>query len=188
MIHSFDDHDGSNPYASLIFDAAGNLYGTTEYGGDLTDCYLGCGVVFELSKLNGNWTEKVLRSFYVDSKEPFGSLVFDNAGSLYGTTRNGGAYNEGTVFELIPGANGDWAAKTLRSFNGKDGVGQAGGLLFDIAGNLYGTTPFGGAYDTGGDGLYQLMPSTDGKWTETVLHRFKDGSRGGFFPFWRIDL
>ena len=94
--------DGETPVAGLIFDAAGNLYGTTYSGG-----YYGYGAVFELTLNNGTWAEKVLYSFNLDGKDGFNpnaSLIFDAAGNLYGTTYSGGAYNEGggTVFELIP--------------------------------------------------------------------------------------
>lgn len=90
--------------AGLIFDAAGNLYGTTYWGGSHR-CGLTCGTVFELtSREDGGWTEKKLHNFYngSDGNEPFSSLIFDAAGNLYGTTYHGGNYGCGTVFEITP--------------------------------------------------------------------------------------
>jgi uncharacterized repeat protein (TIGR03803 family) len=150
--------DGWFPRAGLIFDSAGNLYGTTFYGGTNGEqCYpTGCGTVFELTPDNGKWTEKVLYRFCANSScfdggFPTGGVIFDTAGNLYGTTRFGGTYFYGTVFELTP-HNGKWTEKVLHSFvgNGSDGVGPYAGLIFDPAGNLYSTTFAGGA----GLGLY----------------------------------
>jgi len=99
----------------------------------------------------------------------FGALIFDGAGNLYGTTVYGGTDNIGTVFQLTPGSNGKWTEKVLHSFNGKDGGIPYAGLVFDAAGNLYGTT-FGNT-------VFQLAPRANGKWTEKVLHIF-NGKRG----------
>jgi len=166
--------DGATPSASPIFDAAGNLYGTTLYGGAY-----GCGTVFQLAPAaNGTWTEAVLYSFCsggTDGAYPYASLIFDAAGNLYGTTEWGGAYGCGTVFRLAPAANGTWTEAVLYSFgNGTDGQNPLAGLIFDAAGNLFGTTYGGGAYRVGT--VFELAPGTNGKWTEKVLHSFgKDG-------------
>jgi uncharacterized repeat protein (TIGR03803 family) len=110
VLHDFsnDGIDGYYPYAGLILDAAGNLYGTTTFGGD-GSCnwqYPGCGVVFELiPQKDGRWTEKILHSFAnnsVDGSNPYGGLILDASGNLYGTTSKGGAYGLGTVFEIRP--------------------------------------------------------------------------------------
>src|ERR1017187_3297435 len=134
-----DGIDGENPYAGLIFDAAGNLYGTTSDGGTSNS-----GTLFELTPAaGGTWTEKVLHSFSggADGTHPYAGLIFDAAGNLYGTTDLGGAYGYGTVFELTPGAGGTWTEKVLHNFNnGTDGQISYGGLIFDAAGNLYGPT------------------------------------------------
>jgi uncharacterized repeat protein (TIGR03803 family) len=180
VLHAFNGRDGSTPYASLIFDAAGNLYGTTGYGGDLRRCDgYGCGVVFKLTpNADGSWTESVLHSFNRrDGRQPSAALVF-KAGHLYGTTVGGGAHNLGTVFTLSPNADGSWAASVLYSFNSikSDGAYPFAGLIFDAAGNLYSTTRAGG---TSGRGtVFKLTPNADGSWTESVLHSFKD-SEGG---------
>src|SRR5664279_5403051 len=143
VLHNFNSNgtDGANPYAGLIFDAAGNLYGTTTTGGTY---YV--GTVFELSpSQGGGWTEKVLYSFNyngTDGNYPQASLTIDAAGNLYGTTWAGGpyGYGYGTVFELTPAAGGGWTETVLHNFVGTDGAAPLAGLIFDAAGNLYGTT------------------------------------------------
>jgi len=105
VLHSFGHGaDGAQPSASLIFDAAGNLYGTTTGGGSST-CAYGCGTVFKLTPTeNGTWTERVLHNFGhgEDGAQPHAGLIFDAHGNLYGTTIEGGAYSMGTVYEIQP--------------------------------------------------------------------------------------
>jgi uncharacterized repeat protein (TIGR03803 family) len=140
VLYRFSGKDGAQPEASVIFDAAGNLYGTTAFGG--AGCRTGtCGTVFELTPgANGKWTETLLHSFYKD-KRPESTVTFDAAGNLYGTTEDGGEYNAGIVFELTPGANGVWSEKILHSFGrGNGGSSPHAGLILDAAGNLYGIT------------------------------------------------
>jgi uncharacterized repeat protein (TIGR03803 family) len=175
LLHSFDGRDGASPLASLIFDAAGNLYGTTRLGGGNRQA----GTVFELMpKAGGGWTGKVLHHFNAaDGNEPFGSLVLDAAGNLYGTTEVGGANHHGTVFEVTPTAGGIWTETILHSFNnnGTDGYEPLGGLIFDAKGNLYGTTFIGGTgacARTGCGTVFELTPAAGGGWTETVLYSF----------------
>src|ERR1022692_2196052 len=168
--------DGSSPRAGLIFDAAGNLYGTTYNGGTTF-----AGTVFELTPTGGGtWTEKVLLSFGndVDGSNPQGELIFDGAGNLYATTKNGGGPNDaGTVFELTPGAGGTWTEKVLWSFGtGTDGSDPFGALIFDAAGNLYGTTSLGGTSHSGT--AFELTPAGGGNWTESVAHSFGNGTDG----------
>src|ERR1035438_1221071 len=148
VLHNFnhDGTDGWRPEAGLIFDAAGNLYGTTSQGGSS-----GVGTVFELTPATGGtWTEKVLHSFGggADGGYPEAGLILDAAGNLYGTTQWGGTSTVGAVFELTPAAGGTWTEKVLHSFlnDGTDGVNPVAGLIFDGAGNLYGTTYQGGTY------------------------------------------
>ncbi len=129
--------DASNPYAGLIFDNAGNLYGTTFVGG-----IHNYGAVFELSPSGGGWTEKVLHSFNLNGSDgsfPFAGVVFDAFGNLYGTTYKGGIHDFGTVFELTPNGSGGWTEKILHSFNynGTDAALPFAGLIVDSAGNLY---------------------------------------------------
>ncbi len=179
VVHLFDVTDGAWPYGGLIFDAAGNLYGTTSGGGNTGACTGGCGVVFELSPgAKGQWSETVLYTFGGnDGEGPFAPLIFDSAGSLYGTTELGGAYGAGNVFELIPHAGGQWAVATLHSFKcgTGDGCEPGNGLIFDTLGNLYGTTPFGGTPNDPGWGVvFRLAPAGGGKWNETILRAFDE--------------
>jgi len=180
-LHSFDFTDGAyNSYAGLVFDAAGNLYGTTIYGGTST-CNLvkTCGVVFELTPVeNGNWTEKVLHNF--SSNDPLGwsprsSLIIDAAGDLYGTTDEGGPFCSvcgGTVFELLP-SNGQWKQKVLHPFQvAAGGLSPQAPLTFDAAGNLYGTTVEGGAHYNYDGVIFELTAQIGGSWKYAILHSF----------------
>ena len=188
VLHEFTGkEDGGYPFAGLVFDKDGNLYGTGGYGGDN-----GSGVVFELSPNGSDWTYSVLYSFgpYPGSGDGFGPnsiLVFDNDHNIYGTTNEGGVAGCfegcGTVFELSPNGSGGWAEKLIHTFprNSKDGELPTGGLTFDSDGNLYGTTQNGG---TAGSGvLYKLSySSSKNKWFETIVHQFVGGKNGGSFP------
>jgi uncharacterized repeat protein (TIGR03803 family) len=133
--------DGALPDASLIFDQAGNLYSTTEYGGAHDG-----GTVFKLApNADGSWRESVLYNFCSltncgDGELPVAGLIFDQAGNLYGTTWIGGAHDGGTVFKLAPNADGSWRESVLYNFcsltNCGDGELPVAGLIFDQAGNL----------------------------------------------------
>lgn len=186
--HQGDLYDGDVPQAGVIFDSAGNLYGTTLRGGNSSACSQGCGLVFELSPTGGIWTESILYAFQgaSDGASPEGGLAFDNLGSLYGTNDGGGAYNQGNVFKLTPPA---WTESVLYSFQGfingsKDGYSPAGGLIFSGT-DLLGTTAYGGsvgcgdAYGILGCGtVFRLAPpiSGTGPWTEDILWNFASGS------------
>jgi len=177
--------DGANPMASLISDPAGNLYGTAYYGGN-SNCIRGCGTVFELTRADGKWKQKVLHHFENNGKDgyyPAASLIFDAAGNLYGTTSQGGAYQVGTVFELVPDKDGKWNEKILHSFisTSADGWEPEAPVVFDAAGNLYGTTNFGGAYQDYGT-VFKLTPGANGHWTEKVLHNFDFNGTDGYNP------
>ncbi len=184
VLYSFrGGEDGADPFAGLIFDQAGNLYGTTFYGG-IANCYDGCGVVFELSpNQDGSWSENVLYSFTGgDGGNPFAGMIFDNAGNLYGATSSAGPYGWGVVFKLSPNQNGSWSESVLYSFSGgKDGGGPEANLTFDAAGNLYGTAGWGGACGLCGV-AFELSPNADGSWKEKVIHSFKQGGEGGSGP------
>lgn len=180
VLHNFGTgaHDGVNPSADLIFDAAGNLYGTTVSGGNLNS-----GTVFELiPNGSGGWTETVLHNFghAQDGDSPQGgALVFDTMGNLYGTTNTGGTNNAGTVFEMSPNGSGGWTERTLHNFGfGFDGNGPYCGVVFDSNGNLYGTTVEGGNNSVGV--VFKMTPNGDGTWTETKLHNFGTGNDGAF--------
>jgi hypothetical protein len=154
--------DGTNPgNGDLVFDQAGNIYGTTLLGG-----FSGYGVVFEMVPSNGSWAESVLHSFIGnqgDGAYPDSGVIFDNAGNLYGTTtEGGGGGNGGTVFQLIPSGSG-WTEDTLYQFGQVhgDGCHPSAGLIFDQSGNLYGTTPEGCVYGYGT--VFELTQSS-GNW------------------------
>jgi uncharacterized repeat protein (TIGR03803 family) len=182
ILYSFKDgNDGADPQGGLIFDAAGNLYGLTTYGG------LGYGTIFELEhNPDGSWTEKTLHS--IDEGQPTNSfqsgLVLDQNGNLYGVG-TGGLEAAGIVYELSPSSNGEWQETVLHSFSwsGSGGNTPIGPLVVDLSGNVFGVANMGGngcAYP--GCGLvFELSPTSGGKWNETVLHQF-DGGTDGEYP------
>lgn len=172
ILHSFSSsgRDGYTPYAGLIFDAAGNLYGATYFGG----AYNG-GIVFELTpKQGGGWQEKILHTFDnngTDGANIRAGLTLDASGNVYGVTDWGGTYDAGIVFELIHQTSGAWAEKILHTFGkGADGIHPEGSLMLDRAGNVYGTTTQGGTHKCGI--VFELSPETGGSWKETTLHTF----------------
>jgi uncharacterized repeat protein (TIGR03803 family) len=196
ILHSFaGPSDGAGPSAGLIFDAAGNLYGTTAYGGVSGGCSSapvgpgGCGIVFQLrppATKGGAWTEKVLHNFTDgnDGGNPQAVLTIDSSGNLYGTTFNSDSLTAaGTVFELSPRAAGYWQLRVLHSFNsnGLDGIRPTDGLVFDSSGNLYGTTCQGGTYD--GGVVFELSPKAGGGWGEKVLYNFASSYSDGGCPY-----
>lgn len=182
--------DGALPTSEVVFDRAGNLYGTTANGGHMGTgtCEAGCGVVYELSPSHGGWTESTLYSFtgLDDGSGPYSGLVLDAAGNLYGTTTYGGTRGTGTVFELTFSGSG-WTKTTLYNFQwNPDGINPVGSLIFDQAGNLYGATSSGGGNPLGlclsnGCGTVFLLSPTNGGWAYTTLYAFT-GSAGDEFP------
>jgi uncharacterized repeat protein (TIGR03803 family) len=174
--------DGGNPFGEVVFDKAGNLYGTTLLGGIGTcnNLYT-CGVVYELKRSGGSWTESVLYSFTGgdDGGAPSAGLIFDADGNLYSTTSTGGSHNDGTVFQLSP-AGGNWSETVLYSFGGNDGSQPVGGLIFDASGNLFGTTENGGL--AGGGVAFELTLS-NGLWVQTKLYSFGLQSGDGTAPY-----
>lgn len=167
----FDGTDGANPYAGLIENSS-VLFGTTSRG----DVY-GYGNVFGLYKHNGSWVHNTIWPFggtLRDGREPLCDLIMDRSGALYGTTPSGGTDNLGTVFELTQ-SGGVWSETVLYNFtNFNDGAGPVAGLFRDRSGALYGTAG-GGAY---GNGVAFKLTRSGGKWSETVLHSFGEGSDG----------
>ena len=163
--------DGYSPLAGLVLDKKGNLYGTTLLGGAY-----GGGTVFEVTP---SGTETILHSFDpngTDGSYPYGRLVRDKKGNLYGTTSTGGAYGYGAVFEVTPSGT----ETILHSFdaNGTDGYSPFAALVLDKGGNLYGTTENGGTYDYGT--VFELTPAG----TETILYSFNPGNgTDGYYPF-----
>jgi uncharacterized repeat protein (TIGR03803 family) len=184
LLHQFSGgSDGENPLAGVIFDAAGNLYGTTSAGGFNDPC---CGTVFELAhNSDGSWTKSVLYNFKggSDGDMPMSNLIFDGAGNLYGTTDIGGSGGRGTVFQLVPHSNGRWTESVLYNFcsvqNCSDGSFPIAGLTSDAAGNLYGTTSMGGIDLNCCGTVFKLTHKSDGSWTMSILYSFKGGSDGG---------
>lgn len=180
VIYHFTGSGGLYPNGNLIFDAAGNLYGTTIEGGSCGVSSKGCGVAYELSPSTGGWAETVLHTFGGGAYGygPNGGLVFDSKGNLYGTTGSGGAYGFGTVFELTPTQSG-WAEQVLYSFTGTtDGGYPQTGVVLDSFGNIYGESFFGGANNEGL--LYQLEKSSNSTWTYNVLLSFDAMTGTGF--------
>jgi uncharacterized repeat protein (TIGR03803 family) len=203
VLHTFTNSpDGAYPSAGVISDSAGNLYGVTAYGGTAG----GEGTVYELSPPPGGqsaWTEQTLFSFnFTDGYFPFDPLTPQAGGAaagLFGTTRFGGtlcagyADGCGLVFSLNPPARGKkmWTERVLHRFvgGGRDGATPVAGVLLDAEGELLGTTAFGGGgpcavqhFPKGCGVAYLLSPpgKPNGKWKETILHRFQNGSDGAF--------
>jgi uncharacterized repeat protein (TIGR03803 family) len=176
VLHAFTGGaDGATPLGPLTFDASGNIYGTAAAGGS------GYGLVFKLTpnKFNAGWTETVLYTFaYQDRIQPSGGVIFDAAGNLYGATAYGGARNLGAVYKLTHQADDSWGPSLLYSFAGPpDGEEAYTPLIFDNAGNLYGTTNGGGPLLDGT--VFKLTPGSGGQWTETILYGFSGGADGG---------
>jgi len=152
--------------------------GNTGCGGN------GCGTVFELSRnADGTWSETVLYTFTggADGSTPDSSLVFDSQGNLYGTASAGGlpncSFGCGTVFKLTPNGT-SWTETTIYQFQGNtDGWFPKSNLVFDKAGNLYGSTASGGTSLYWGT-VFKLLHQQDGSWTESVVHSFDEGPGG----------
>jgi uncharacterized repeat protein (TIGR03803 family) len=172
------------PLGGLFADDDGRLYGTTITGGDY-----GGGTVFVMIPAGGKF--RVLHSFCssgcVDGAEPYGNLAFDSAGSLYGTTFEGGT-GRGVVYRLSRGPRGELTQTVLYAFSGgEDGGFPTGGVLVDSVGNVFGTTYYGGTgscsngFATGCGVVFELYESPEGTWNEKVLHSFS-GPPDGQYP------
>jgi uncharacterized repeat protein (TIGR03803 family) len=178
VLHAFavGAGDGANPFAGVVADASGNLYGTTEVGGDTSACHpIGCGTVF---KLTPSGSEKILYAFKggSDGAFPASAVILDKKGNLYGTTEDGGDSGTcngggcGVVFKLKP----DGKETILHVFEGgDDGAVVTAGLISDGKGNLYGTTLLGGGSADGGT-VFKI--ADDG--TESVIYAFQGGADG----------
>ncbi len=169
VLFAFENGNGQTPYSGVIVDSAGNLYGTLVYGGTA-----GRGVVYELSQSGSGWTETTLYNFavYPAAGNPYGGLVFDQHGNLYGTTFTGGG-GGGAVYELQP-SGGSWTYNTIYSLPGFQGPFDSPTL--DASGNLYATSTGGG---TGLGNVFELSPGVGG-WTYTDLYDFQDASQGAY--------
>ncbi len=154
-------------YSQIAFDSAGNIYGTTVFGGAE-----GYGDVYELSRAGSGWTGTELYGFGdPDAQYSADNVILDSGGNLYGTTVSGGYYDEGAVFQLVRSGSG-WSENIIASL-GAPGVGGYGGtgLIMDAAGNLYGGTL--GAQNTEAS-VFELSRSGN-SWQLTVLHSFTSG-------------
>jgi hypothetical protein len=179
--------DGDGPEFPLCWDAHGNLYGTTAFGGNgPPECpgSLGCGVAFQMTpNSDGTWTYHVMHrfaNFPTDGQYPDGGLVVDATGAAYGVTGYGGVHGQGTVFKMTPSTGGHWKQSVLYDFpNCGDGCFPGRTLVFDQKGNLYGVSS-GGIADCGGytcGVVFKLTPQKNGPWTYSVVHKF-DGKNG----------
>jgi uncharacterized repeat protein (TIGR03803 family) len=206
QLFDFANGDVSAPQGGLAVDSQGNLYGTSLGGG-----VHNLGAVFELSPgSNGVWTEKTIYSFATDgangsTPSPNPNLTMDADGNLYGTCREGGLQSIqcgsvgcGFVFKLTKGANGTWQGQAIYKFKSDDdGSDPWDGVVLDAAGNVYGTTLYGGGQ--GGTNcsagtnvlfcgtVYELTPQSNGTYAETILHSFAS-SPDGAEPLGRVTL
>ena len=183
-----DSSAGLTPFAGLVMDSSGDLYGTTAYGGAY-----GRGSVFELTPNSaGGYNYQVVYSFGSgqDGATPSSSLIIDGSGNLYGTTVSGGNTPSacsstipagcGTVFMLSPSSSAPWLKSTLYAFSSTDGQNPTGSLILDSAGNLYGTTEYGGRSQAGT--VFMLTKSTSAPWVQTQMYTFA-GSTDGANPY-----
>ena len=193
ILHRFaGGTDGANPNGDLILDATGAVYGLTTAGGNKNCNYgsgqIGCGTAFKLeppTKKDGSWGEQLLHRFdrtNSDGGNPMAGLLLDSKGNLYGTTVNGGPGPGGIAFRLAPSEkSGRWKEAILHGFNdrGDDGYDPECSLIFDQAGNLYGTT---NVSEIGFGDVFRLKPSgRNGTWVASVLHSFS-AIPDGLFP------
>jgi uncharacterized repeat protein (TIGR03803 family) len=193
LLYSFDTTNHPKgpwgPFAPVVLDSSGNIYGTSYYGGSSTGSTkcgsTGCGTVFRLSPTRaGSWKETKLYSFKggKDGSNPNGGVVLDTQGNLYGTTIFGGGSNNGTVFKLTPTTTGPWKETILHAFTGGsvggDGAWPNAGPTFDHLGNLFGTTLDGGQSLQNGT-VFELSPTAAGGWNYSVIHSFSPTGMNG---------
>ncbi len=164
--------DGVLPIAGVVFDAAGNLYGTTYLGGSSD-----VGIVYQLTPVGSGWNENILYNYTggPDGANPYAGLLLDSVGNVYSTAYAGGAGGGGTVSELSP-AGGGWTYTLLDAFSGMGGQ-RFGNLIMDQAGDLYGLTHEDGQFQLGS--VFKLTPGNGG-WTYSSLHDFTGGSDGAY--------
>jgi uncharacterized repeat protein (TIGR03803 family) len=160
----------------VTLDSAGNLYGVSDQGDNGP-------YVFKLSPTSkGPWTLTTLYTFGVGSgpAAPWSGVVFDSAGNLYGVTAGGGTGGVGTVYELSPSSGGVWTERDIVDFPSScsPACTPESGIIIDSAGNIFGTTPYSGAYSFGN--AYEVSPNGDGTWTLTDLHDFGSGTDGAY--------
>ncbi|HEX4079383.1 MAG TPA: choice-of-anchor tandem repeat GloVer-containing protein [Rhizomicrobium sp.] len=201
VLHAFEyDSDGGFPFAGPTMDSKGNLYGVADFGGAFDGVC--CGTVYELMPTQkGGWKYSVIYTFKgnILGEAPVGGLILDEAGNLYGTAQIGGrVLGCGIVYELSPNAKGEWKKTDLHAFTHPDaphydGCTPSSYLVFDQTGNLYGTTQLGGGNEYDGQEcgetnwgcgtVFKLAPQENGKWKETLIHRFPERSGDGQEPY-----
>ena len=182
-VHQFaGGSDGYSPAAGVTIDAAGNLYGTTYYGGGICNhSSAGCGTVFKISPSAGEWKETIIRRFIVGEclscvYGALGGVVFDSQGNLYGTLSRGGPKGGGAVYQMTPSGN-TWTYKVIHYFSlGSDGGSPTCTLAIDSLGRVFGTSG-GGPHGNGV--VFNLTLQSSGYWQPQVLHTFS-GPDGGF--------
>ena len=178
VIHAFTGGaDGGSGSAGRMILRNGRLYGAATTGGTY-----GSGTVFEITPRGARWDFRTIYSFrgQPDGSFPYGALLFNSSGPIYGTTYYGGANNIGAVYELSPRTTGEWNENVIYSFQGgSDGNSPISNLVFGGSSNvnLYGTTSEGGL---GRGTIFKLSPIGGGQWTETVVHLFKGPPDGAF--------
>lgn len=178
VLHSFG-HTGL-PDAGLILDKAGNLYGSTVFGGpqNCASDAVGCGTIYKLTHGAKGWTFATIFTFdYNDGAYPMGSLIMDGAGNLFGTTNGGGStWNGGVAFMLSPTSTG-WREKVLHVFGAPGDGGEPSSLVLDASGNLFGSVPISSnASDDQENGyVFKLTHHPNGAWSESVVYRFPQG-------------
>jgi len=185
-IFQFNATNGREPLGVLVLDSAGNIYGTTNAGGQCAAESTGCGVAYELSpQTGGMWKQTILYRFGAftgDGQFPAGGLAFDRKGNLYGTTQGGGLTGCpnsteycGTVFELVHSPEG-WKEKILYRLNISQGEYPWDVPTLDAAGNLYATAYEGGAKLFGT--VFELTPTSQGEWKFHLIHSFNSFTTG----------
>jgi uncharacterized repeat protein (TIGR03803 family) len=177
VVYSFGGGDGEYFDTELVMDKLGNLYGTSVAGGNFQT-----GNVFQLTPTHNGWTLTVLYNFTggLDGGQPYKGVTLDSHGDLYGTTVTGGIGGCeggcGVVYKLAH-SHGIWSQRVIYSFTGSsDGSGPGSPVVFDKQGNLFGTTPIGGAHGLGT--IYELRPKRDGTWKLQIVHTFTGGNDG----------
>jgi uncharacterized repeat protein (TIGR03803 family) len=184
ILHRFSGPDGFEPFAPIIFDPAGNIYGVTDVGG--TGCgTTGCGTVFKMSpNTSGGYTATTLHRFASGSDGSYPvAVVLDATGNLFGVTLEGGNGNSqcsggcGIAFELTPGTGGTWTYTNLHTFTYSGDGSLPSALTIDSAGNLFGAATFG---EPGAEGsIYEISPVSGGGWNFNTLYLFSDPTTGG---------
>jgi uncharacterized repeat protein (TIGR03803 family) len=180
IIHSFGGYpdDGSYPKAGVTFDAKGNLYGTTLYGGTSNE-----GSVFQMKPSKGKWSEEaaIISFASTSGAYPYAPLLVGKSGYFYGTTYQGGANGYGAVYRIYATRVG-WVEQVIFSFSEfNSGTYPYSGLSMDSTGNLYGTTYYGGADNYGT--VYKMTEAKNKTWSLKVLHSFTGGGTDGEYPY-----